>query len=140
MAKLRIKITKQADTAAIAKQIEPKMRNLGNSVARRMQRVVPKRTWALHDTVVTETERTGSKVKTTVGAGNDKIKYALAVERGTSRAAAQPYMRPALLQSRAGDLINDAGPPKYHGTKEERKAARSLNRQRTAAKKAASDG
>jgi HK97 gp10 family phage protein len=138
-ARARIRITKVTNADELGRQIEPKMKNLGNAIARRMQRVVPKRTWALHDTISVQTKRSGGKVTTTVGAGGGKVNYALLVERGTSRARSQPYMRPALLQSRAADLANEGAGPKYHGTKEERSAARSLNRQRKAAK-AANDG
>jgi HK97 gp10 family phage protein len=100
----KIVITKVAPEGTLAEQIEPSMRALGQAVGARMQRLVPKRTWALHDTISAETVRSGAKVTTTIGAGSPDVGYALFVERGTSRMAAQPYMRPALLQSRAGDL------------------------------------
>jgi hypothetical protein len=79
---------------------------------RRMKRIVPKRTFALRDSIRGNTARSGSAVLTRVGAGGSTpdgkvVDYALHVERGTSRAKAQPYMRPALLQSRAADLNND---------------------------------
>lgn len=111
----RIVITRVVDPGELGRQIEPKMVNLGNAVAKRMQRLVPKRTWALHDSIVTGTRRTGGKVVTEVGAGNDDVGYELAVEYGTSRMAAQPYMRPALLQSRAGDLTTSGSGPARHG-------------------------
>ena len=110
----RFVITRVADPAEVAAQLEPKMRNLGNAIARRMQRLVPKRTWALHDTVATDTEVNGGTVTTRAGAGGGRVNYALHVERGTSRAPAQPYMRPALLQSKAGDFTF-AGEPSTHG-------------------------
>lgn len=121
---MRFVITKVADPAEIARQLEPKMRRLGNAVARRMQRLVPKKTWALHDTVATETEVNGSVVSTLVGAGGGKVHYALHVERGTSKAPAQPYMRPALLQSRAGDFASDVGAPSRHGVAQARPVRR----------------
>lgn len=99
----KIRITRVYDDR-LAEQIEPAMRRLGQAVGSRMQRLVPKRTWALHDTIDATTERNGSRITTTVGFGSDEVDYGLHVERGTSRAAAQPFARPALLQSRAGDL------------------------------------
>lgn len=105
----RIRITRFINDAALADEIAPKLANLGNAIGRRMQRLVPKRTWALHDTIVAgPVERRGSKLTLAIGAGSDKVRYALHVERGTSRMAAQPYMRPALLQSKAADLVNDS--------------------------------
>jgi HK97 gp10 family phage protein len=100
----KIVITKVAPDSTLTEQIEPSMRALGQAIGSRMQRLVPKRTWALHDTISVETVTSGAKVTTTVGAGSSDVGYALFVERGTSRMRAQPYMRPALLQTRAGDL------------------------------------
>lgn len=108
MASTRIRITKITGGDDIARDLEPKMRNLGNAIGRRAQRLVPKRTWQLHDTIVTGTERRGAKVVTEVGVGGPangkRADYWNNVERGTSRMKAQPYLRPALLQSRAADL------------------------------------
>lgn len=103
-ADIRIRITRVVDDDELGRQIEPKMRNLGEAIGARMQRLVPKRTWALHDSIVTDTERTGARVVTQVGAGNDDVDYALHVERGTSRAKAQPFMRPAFAQTTGRDL------------------------------------
>lgn len=100
----RIRITKITDGDDLARQIEPHMAALGEAIGARMQRLVPKRSWALHDTIGAETERNGAKVTTTVGFGSDEVDYGMHVERGTSRQAAQPFARPALLQSKAGDL------------------------------------
>jgi HK97 gp10 family phage protein len=100
----KIRITRVYDDRLV-EQIEPAMRSLGQAVGARMQRLVPKRTWALHDSISTSTERHGSKITTTVGFGSSDVGYGLHVERGTSRMAAQPFARPALLQSRAGDLV-----------------------------------
>lgn len=100
----RIRITTVTDGDEIARQIVPRMESLGQAVGARMQRLVPKRTWALHDTIDTVTERDGAKVTTEISAGSADVGYALHVERGTSIMRAQPYMRPALAQSRAGDL------------------------------------
>ena len=100
----RIRITKITDGGDLARQIEPRMAALGEAIGARMQRLVPKRSWALHDTIGAETERKGSRVTTTVGFGSEDVDYGLHVERGTSRQKAQPFARPALLQSKAGDL------------------------------------
>ena len=100
----RIRITRAVDPGALGAQIETHMAKLGQAIGDRMQRVVPKRTWALHDTVNAETERKGSRIVTTVGFGSESVDYGLMVERGTSQMRAQPFARPALLQSKAGDL------------------------------------
>lgn len=100
----RIRITRVADGDDIARQLLPHMEQLGQAIGARMQRLVPKRTWALHDTVMTITERQGTKVTTTVGVGNEDVDYPIHVEKGTSRSAAQPFMRPALEQSGSRDL------------------------------------
>lgn len=111
----RIRITKVRDGDAIAEQMVPHMEALGQAIGTRMQRLVPKRSWALHDTIETETEREGSRVTTIVGFGGGDVDYGLHVERGTSRQAAQPFARPALLQSKAGDLNYSGAPISRHG-------------------------
>lgn len=112
----RIRITRVTDGDEIARQMLPHMEALGQAVGVRMQRLVPKRTWALHDTIATETERKGSRVTTTVGFGDDdEVAYGLAVERGTSKMRAQPFARPALLQSKAGDLNYKGAGIRKHG-------------------------
>ncbi len=103
-ATMRIEITKVVDNGELARQIAPAMEKLGQAIGARMQRLVPKRSWALHDSISTETEVGNSRVTTTIGFGSDDVDYGLHVERGTSRQAAQPFARPALLQSKAGDL------------------------------------
>lgn len=113
----RIRITRVTDGDEIARQMLPHMEALGQAVGARMQRLVPKRTWALHDTISTETERNGSRVTTTVGFGNDKVDYGLEVERGTSKMRAQPFARPALAQSRAGDLNYRGAGIRRHGVR-----------------------
>lgn len=113
----RIRITRVTDGDEIARQMLPHMEALGQAVGARMQRLVPKRTWALHDTISTETERKGSRVTTTVGFGNDKVDYGLEVERGTSKMRAQPFARPALAQSRAGDLNYRGAGIRRHGVR-----------------------
>lgn len=113
----RIRITRVTDGDEIARQVLPHMEALGQAVGARMQRLVPKRTWALHDTISTETERKGSRVTTTVGFGNDEVDYGLEVERGTSKMRAQPFARPALAQSRAGDLNYSGAGIRRHGVR-----------------------
>lgn len=103
--KMRIRITHVTDGDELARQLEGPMLNLGNAIVRRMRRLVPKRTWVLHDSIVAPTvERVGAAVTVTTGAGSAKAHYWEHVEKGTSRMRAQPYLRPALLQSSARDL------------------------------------
>lgn len=117
----RIRITRVTDGDEIARQVLPHMEALGQAVGARMQRLVPKRTWALHDTISTETERKGSRVTTTVGfgdpGGTPPVDYGLEVERGTSKMRAQPFARPALAQSRAGDLNYSGAGIRRHGVR-----------------------
>jgi HK97 gp10 family phage protein len=123
-ARARIRITRVLAPDELGTQIEPKMRNLGNAIGRRMQRLVPKKTWALHDSIEVATDREGARVTIQVGVGSAKVDYWRHVEQGTSRQKAQPYMRPALLQSRASDFLNESplGPTK--GARDEAKAQR----------------
>lgn len=100
----RIRITRVVNDDALGRQIEPKMAALGQSVGSRMQRLVPKRTWALHDTISATTERAGDKVTTSIGFGSDEVDYGVNVERGTSKMRAQPFARPALAQVTGSDL------------------------------------
>lgn len=113
----RIRITRVTDGDEIARQVLPHMEALGQAVGARMQRLVPKRTWALHDTIATETERKGSRVTTTVGFGNDKVDYGLEVERGTGKRLRAHLRRPALAQSRAGDLNYRGAGIRRHGVR-----------------------
>lgn len=100
----RIRITRVVAPDELGEQIEPKMRRLGEAAGSRMQRLVPKRTWALHDTIATGTERRGATVTTEIGFGGGDVDYGLAVERGTSKMRAQPFARPALAQTTGRDL------------------------------------
>ena len=101
---MRIEITKISDNGELLKQLAPRMEKLGTATGARMQRLVPKRSWALHDTINTETTVGTDRVTTTISFGSSDVDYGLMVERGTSKQAAQPFARPALLQSKAGDL------------------------------------
>lgn len=100
----KIRITRVVEPDNLGEQIEPKMTALGQAMGARMQRLVPKRTWALHDTISAETSRAGAKVTTTVGFGGGDVDYGLDVERGTSRMRAQPFARPAFEQTTGKDL------------------------------------
>lgn len=111
----RIRITRVVDEEELGRQIEPKMEKLGQAMGARMQRLVPKRTWALHDTISASTERKGAVVTTTVGAGGEGVDYALDVERGTSKMRAQPYMRPAFAQTTGRDLAYSGKGITTHG-------------------------
>ncbi len=104
-ADFRLRITKVYPAGDLMDQITPKMRNLGAAIGRRMQRLVPKRTWALHNSIFHDTEASSTRVTTTVGFTEP---YGLMVEKGTSRMRAQPFARPALLQSSGRDF-KDSG-------------------------------
>lgn len=112
----RIKITRVLNEDELGKQIFPKMEALGQAIGARAQRVVPKRTWALHDTVDASTEQRGATVTTTVGAGGDGVEYAMDVERGNSRMGAQAYLRPAFNQTTGSDLRYKGKGIQKHGT------------------------
>lgn len=135
---MRIRITQVFDDA-LGPQLEAPMMRLGNALGRRMQRLVPKRTWRLHDSITKpKLTRRGDRVKVEVGVGGKMVGgkfvgYHLLVERGTSKAAAQPFMRPALLQTTAGDLRFSGSMAEAHGTAAERRAVkRASNRSKKA--------
>jgi HK97 gp10 family phage protein len=114
--RLKLRITRTLAPNELAEQVKPKFTNLVNAMGRRAQRLAPKRTWALHDTISAAVDVQGSKLVGQVGAGNGiNVNYALMVERGTSRMAAQPYLRPALLQTTAGDFTASAELDPAHG-------------------------
>ena len=125
----RIRITRVVDDESLGRQIEPKMQALGQAMGARMQRLVPKRTWALHDTITTGTERKGSRVTTEVGFGSEDVDYGLDVERGTSKMRAQPFARPAFAQTTGADLRYKGKGIVTHGV-----VAFSSRRQRTRAR------
>jgi len=117
----RVRITRIIAADEIAAQIEPAMKRLLNAMHRRAQRAVPKRTFNLHDTLETTVELRGSRIVGTLAAGGKTpaapkgADYALFVEQGTSRMSAQPYLRPALLQSRNVDLLFKGEPDRPRG-------------------------
>lgn len=111
---MRIVVTKVARPGILDPVLEAMMGNLGNAIGRRARRLVPKRTWALHDTIAVHTEVIApGKVSTIVSAGGSangiEVDYAVHVERGTSKQRAQPYLRPAMLQSKPRDLTDERG-------------------------------
>ncbi len=131
---MRIRIVRVLDPEELGEQIEPKVANLGRAMGARAQRLVPKKTYALHDTIKTETTRSAARVVTTVTAGGGKVGYAMYVERGTSRMAAQPYLRPALHQSTPADLRYSGEGPIARGIRATRTS--SSRRERVAARRA----
>ncbi len=100
----RIRITRLVEPDELGRQIVPKMEALGQAMGARMQRIVPKRSWSLHDSIATATERKGATVTTEVGFGSDDVDYGMAVEKGTSKMRAQPFARPAFAQTTSADL------------------------------------
>lgn len=110
----RMRITKVAAPGVLNDDLVGAMSNLGNAIGRRARRLVPKRTWRLHDTIRTDTKLVApGKARTTVTAGGMVngvlVDYAGHVERGTSKQRAQPYLRPAVMQSRERDLTDSRG-------------------------------
>jgi HK97 gp10 family phage protein len=111
---MSMRVTKIAAPGVLDESLLKAGVNLGNAIGRRARRLVPKRSWALHDTIRTNAELVKpGVVVTTVTAGgmvNGKlVDYATWVERGTSKQRAQPYLRPALLQSKDRDLKDTRG-------------------------------
>lgn len=112
---MRIRITRVVDPDDMVRQITPNMRNLGEALGARAQRLVPKRTWALHDTISADTRRVGNAVVTTVSVGGDDASYWEEVEKGTSKMRAQAYMRPAFMQTTGRDLNYEGKGVVRHG-------------------------
>lgn len=106
----RFRVTRELSKGEAGRLIEPAVDTLSHNVAVRMRRLVPKRSFRLHDTIEKlPTETRGARVRGGVKFGGRSVRgkmvnYHIHVERGTSRAPAQPYARPALLQSRPDDL------------------------------------
>lgn len=115
---VRIRITRVVDPDDMVRQITPNMRNLGEAIGARAQRLVPKRTWALHDTITADTQRVGNTVVTTVSVGSEDVGYWEAVEKGTSKMNGQPYLRPAFMQTTNRDLNYDGKGVVRHGVVE----------------------
>ncbi len=112
---LTLRIVRDLQPDDLGVQIEAKIANMMNAMAARSQRLVPKRTFALNDSIATETKRDGSKVTGSLSAGGDGVDYALYVERGTSRAKAQPFLLPALLQPTSTDFFFGGSGATQHG-------------------------
>lgn len=92
------RVTRTSPEQIIDQLIEP-MTRLGKGIERRAKLLVPKDTFALNDSIRSETRRQGNTIVIDVTAGGGDVTYALYVEYGTSRMRAQPYLRPAMLQS-----------------------------------------
>lgn len=111
----RIRITKTANGGMLAAQLVGPVRNVTAAVARRMVRLVPKKTFRLQDSIEDHgAEVKGSAVVGTVSFGGKVVRginvdYGLMVERGTSKMAAQPFARPAVLQISQSDLTAKGG-------------------------------
>lgn len=108
---VRIRITRTVNERELARQIIPAVDNLSGNIMSRMKRLVPKRSFRLRDSMRRNQARLiGGKIVGGVSVGGKIVRgkyvgYHLLVERGTSRMRAQPYIRPALYQSRSSDLV-----------------------------------
>lgn len=112
--KMRMRVTKVADPRVLDADLLKAGGNLGNAIGRRGRRLVPKRSWALHDTIRSAAKlvKPGKVIVTVTAGGNVNgklVDYAAHVERGTSKQRAQPYLRPAVMQSRDRDLTDPRG-------------------------------
>lgn len=110
----RMRVTKVANPGVLDDDLLAAMTNLGNAIGRRSRRLVPKRSWRLHNSIRTAAEIVKpGKARTTVTAGGMVdgvlVDYPVHVERGTSRQRPQPYLRPAVLQSKERDLTDTRG-------------------------------
>lgn len=75
---------------------------LADRVANTARRLVPFRSGDLYDSIaVEESEDSEGPCAYVYAGGTDEVDYEGHVENGTSRQAAQPYMLPALYQTRA---------------------------------------
>lgn len=111
--KLSIRINEHG-VALIADKALTFMDKLGDDLLVRAQRLVPKDTFSLHDSLVkvTKVERKGVVV-TRVGVDPSfagyrdipPIDYWRYVEDGTSRQAPQPFLLPALMQTRGITIL-----------------------------------
>jgi hypothetical protein len=102
---------------ALGDTAEEFMGKVGDALLGRTQRVVPKETWSLHDSLEKEVDReSDAVVSVSVGVNEEFVgtegrvpkDYALFVEKGTSRMAAEPYLMPSLLQT-IGNLGGSVG-------------------------------
>jgi len=99
----------QSGLSDIDDQAETFMSKLGDEMLVRTQRLVPKRTWALHDSLTKEVERAEHVIVVSVGVdpsargvepgAADPADYVTDVELGNSRQAPQPFLKPALMQT-----------------------------------------
>jgi len=79
--------------------LEDAVAQSGEALATAAQRLAPVDTGTLRASIhVDSVERSGMSVTATVSTGGEASEYAVYVELGTRRMAAQPYMTPALAQ------------------------------------------
>lgn len=93
-------------------QIGAAMRKLMGNMKRRAIRLVPKKSRALMRSIDYDLVSEGGEWIGTLYAGTDvegTDAYALIIEKGNSQRAAQPYLRPALMQTRAVDMTQGGG-------------------------------
>jgi HK97 gp10 family phage protein len=80
--------------AALIEKLEPVARRVVSNA----KRLVPVDTYNLHDNIESQVGPEGGKIVARVGTD---VEYGLYVEQGTSRARAQPWLRPAAMQAGA---------------------------------------
>ncbi len=108
-----IRVTRVIAPNDLAREVAPAVVRVRDNIIVRARRLVPKRSFRLHDSIRPDEVRiAGGKVGTGVLVGGQDIRgravdYWDYVERGTSRMAAQPFMRPAVLQTTDSDLTRD---------------------------------
>lgn len=105
-----IRITRVISDDELGSQLVGPVDSLTSAMTKRAKRLAPKRSFRLEDSIERiPAKQIGAKVKGGVRVGGKVVRgkyvgYHLLVERGTSKMRAQPYMRPALLQTRSSDL------------------------------------
>jgi HK97 gp10 family phage protein len=98
-AKVTVTFNPAADKI-LGNEVEKLIDTLGAGVLRRARRVAPVKSGDLRRSLRKVTHR-DSATKATSEIGSD-LDYSPLVERGTSKMAAQPYLRPALYQTTGG--------------------------------------
>lgn len=81
-----------------AADVLPEMNRMGARMVDDAVRLVPVDTGQLRATITHEVDVVAGVPTLRVSAGNEDIDYAGYVELGTRHQAAQPYLRPAVLQ------------------------------------------
>jgi HK97 gp10 family phage protein len=101
MSVLRIRVAPGVD-GLIGKTLEEYLaKTLGPRIQENARRTVPVRTGDLKDSIVVQVRLDGDKSTLQVGVDPaiHHVDYSVHVELGTSKQAAQPYLRPAILQA-----------------------------------------